>query len=543
MNSLLIKVERNHIDAVILNRRRVLVRYTLTDSDLDLIIQQYAPAFASVVLDTNWADCELFPVGELSFFDKFLLKRRLKQNNKQSNKVLIGPHLLWGQEAEDVAPSSFKFGAKSKSKSSKLVLTTCDISDRSKQILNQLIQNRIPVDKLDVMPRVILQNAAKHISTKWCCLVYKSGVHSSGGSNEYGHSTGALSYGTYEEGGHSITRNHLGSGYITTLAVSLNGQLVLVRDATKACESEIVQTFQYLGRTAYEDGDEVTILQEEGLNVVNAEDLSQKLNCCACGTFVRRTDSLTYLRNKYTQFLHGIFLVPKYAGRGAMVFGCVFFSLAVRNLHIVNAEQQRQEQFKYVGSVLPEKEISRLERQSHQKKMLDALLKYKTSQTWSQVHALPVLLSVFETMHKGQFLQSLICRVKNESLSFAVELSPSALYKGAHSEGGPNVEGSSTSGGRNSQQSFGKGEQAKNANSVSSILRGNSEEILARTKAGLQQHFDKQFVTSISTKGKNICLNIDYSNAKKAERPGNANAQRFQYYNLDSRFGQTTPHS
>jgi hypothetical protein len=453
-NWLLIQVESNITDVVVFNRRSVLIHYTLADTNLDLIIQQYSPAFVSLVLDTNWADCEFFPIDKLSLIDRFLLKRNLASRCQQEDKLQIGPLFIdekarhnaeLAREGDHDSPEPELFYERTSHDSKKFMVTTCDLSDSSKKILQQLTANHIPVRKMDILPRVIMQNARKRIPTKWACFVYKNAKYA-------------------------------------TISVSLYNKLVLVRDVMGACADEIIQTFQYLGRTAYANNDEITILQEDGLDVLDESRLLQELNCVEITTFSRRINRIKHFSNKCVRFLHNMYIWPKSACVGAVVLSSGLLALSLQNIYLANIEKQHQKIFKGVR-LLPPQEVVTLEKQSSCKKNVELLWTYKASQSWSKQHMLDVSMAALNTAHKGQFLQSMNCTEKDGRMQIAIVLSPSKLHSGE-----PN---------------------AKNARKCA-VLKNDSEIIADQVKVMLLQHFKQYFSTKATYDDINIQLNIYY---------------------------------
>jgi hypothetical protein len=368
---------RNEIDVTVFYMKRVVVKYTLVDPDIDVILQQYNPVSASVILDAIWGDCEFIPVGKLSRIDRYLLKKRLKHRNLDSNKIIIGPKIVERTTKDGKLEQNF-------------MVTTCDLSDASQSILNQLSENHIPLNKVDVMQRTILQ--AANVSTKWGCLMCRDAAY-------------------------------------VTLIIGMDNQLVMVRnlleDESEQYAREITQTFQYLSRTAYLEEDEITILQEEGIAPLS----NLSVNCKSVERFVVRQSSPKYLYHKRTRALHTAYLIPKISTCIAIALGAFLMPTSIRNLRTAQAEEERQKIFEKTNHLASEKELALLESRSSGQKILEKLCKYKFSLRWSEQNFLEALTFALETVHKGRFLQKLHCSTEENSVLLNINFSPADLYR------------------------------------------------------------------------------------------------------------------
>jgi hypothetical protein len=402
----------------------------LTDSDLDLILNKYNIAWASVVLDATVVDCEFVTVDNISLCDKFLLKKRLKQKSTTLDILHIGPKYI-------------KYNG-----NKRFAITTCNLSTVSQRILQQIIQGKIPIKNVDVAQNLVAKNAINdtHVSTKWCGVVFKNNEH-------------------------------------ITLAVYLRRHLVAVRDLKDA--SEILQTFQYLSRSVYIDGDSVTILQEKDL-ALDLHDVSSKLNCARFDSFLVNKDSPKYIYHPQTFFLHNVYLFPKYTSFTATSLSCFAVLGSLYNGSVFYQEKRNQALCTNGNNDYSlQNEMSLLEQQSNKKKMLITLSEYKATQSWAQQYSLPVLFSVFKAAHKGQFLHKIAGEIHGNNLVIIVKLSPYAIYK--------------------------NDDKRKTAN----ILQKYSEETSSMTKNALAENFDKEFTTTTEINNQNICLNVSLGELSK----------------------------
>ncbi|MDR2464611.1 MAG: hypothetical protein LBD36_03335 [Holosporales bacterium] len=443
MNNLSVYVEKNNIDISIYCSKRITVRYNSTDIDLDLILNKYNISWASVILDVTVVDCEFIPVDKLFFHDKFSLKKSLKKKSTTLETLLIGPKYI-------------KY-----SNNKKFALTTCNLSTASQRILQQIIQYKIPLRKVDIAQNLISRNAMKNasIKTKWCCVIYKSNEH-------------------------------------ITLAVYLNAHLVIVREVEDP--SEILQTFQYLSRSSYTAGDAITILHEKDLDWTLHESISTQLNCARFDSFIANRDFQQYIYHPKTSFLHNMYLLPKCTGLAAVSCSSLAILASIHNYYIFHSEKCNQVQSQNSTYCASQDEISLLENQLNQKKMLIALSEYKASQNWSQQYSLQVLFAVFAAAHKGQFLNMMSCEIHGTNLVITVELSPFAIYKDS------------------------------NKGRIVNILHKYSKETLAITKNALAENFDKTFNAKTEISSKNICLKISFSENDQRDQTY-ANVYRLQY--------------
>jgi hypothetical protein len=431
MNHLSVYVDKNTIDVSIYFNKRITVRYNLTDGDLDLILSKYKLSWASIVLDATVVDCEFIPVDKFSFYDKFLLKKRLKQKNTTVDTLFIGSKYIKHNDSK------------------KLALTTCNLSATSQHILKQIIQYKIPLRNVDVVQNLVAKNAinSAHVTTKWCGVVYKNNEH-------------------------------------ITLAVYLNTHLVTVRDLKDT--SEILQTFQYLSRSVYMDDDAITILQEKDLGLALRESIPSKLNCERFDSFVANKNCPKYIYHPKTSFLHNMYLLPKCAGLASVSFSGFAILTSLYNCYVFYDEKRSQRHTGNEMRCMSQEEISSLEHKSNQKKMLLTLSEYKASQSWSQQYSLDVLFSVFEVVHKGQFLNKMHCEIHGNNLVIMIDLSPFAVYKN------------------------------NNKGKIINILQKYRKEALTVIKNVLAENFDKTFSTKVDINSKNICLKISLNEINKS---------------------------
>ncbi|MDR0631376.1 MAG: hypothetical protein LBF66_02280 [Holosporales bacterium] len=479
MNSLLIHVKRDEIDVVVLKKKRVVVKYTLRDPDIDVILQQYGPVYASVEIDAIWGDCEFVPIGRLSQIDRYLLKKRLRQKSASLDKITIGPQLFDKATNEGQTERSF-------------LVTTCDISDMSQRVLRQLLEHRIPLNKVDVSQRQTLQ--AAHVSTKWECLMCRNANY-------------------------------------TTLIIGVDRHLVLVRNlmlgalegrlptgGERAADAsteqyvplgavysrEIAQTFQYLGRTIHIDDEEITILQEEGMEPPSGPELY----AANIAKFTGRRSPAKYLCQKQTRPLHTAYLIPKVASCIAVALGIFLLPVSIRNLQLVHEEGKRQQIFAKTSQPMSEEELSLLERRSLGQDSLEKLWQYKSSLRWSEQNGLEALIFALEALHKGRFLRKLRCVSDGSSIVLDIDLSPSDLYRDDI--------------------------RATEAD----VLKKHEGEILATTKREFMSKFNKpvQLKTKVSDSGISVAIEVGEKQLKSS-----VERQAPWYYRFDSNVSEVVP--
>jgi hypothetical protein len=480
MNSLLIHVKRNEIDVTVLNMKRVVVKYTLVDPDIGIILQQYGPVSASVMLDAVWADCEFIPVSKLSRIDRYLLRKRLKQKNSYPDKITIGPQLIEKTTKDGKLERNF-------------LLTTCELSDESQRILNQLLENHIPLNKVDMTQRMILQ--AANVSTKWGCLMCRNTPYLTliiGMDNQLVMVRNLVleNLDLLDNSEKSNETKHADKAIVNEKALSQANK-------SEIYSREIIQTFQYLGRTAYLKEDEITILQEEG--IAPLDDLS--LNCKNIARFAVRQSSPRYLQHNQTRVLHIAYLIPKIATSVAIALGILLIPTALHNLQITQTEKEHPELFAKTNNITSEKELSLLEARSSGQKNLEKLLQYRSSLRWSEQNLLGTLTFALEAVHKGRFLQNLHCGIDGDSVSLEIDLSPVDLYR-------------------------------NNINSTeASVLKRHEKEILATSKRDLISKFNKPVNLKTKLVEKNIYLRaiINETRTRLAEN------QAPWYYKFDSK--------
>jgi hypothetical protein len=495
VNSLFVQIKQNIADITVSNGKRVLVHYTLTDADIDLILQQHSPASASIILDADWGECEFVPADQLSFLDRYLVKKRLKQRHDDLGKFATRPKLICepkkvtdepydepvvesdnepngqpkNEELSDkvddkkIPPSAKKLANNSVQK--KICVTTYDISNMSQQIMRQLLQNRVPLNKVDIRQRVILRNA--NIPTRFGCLVYRSDNREDTSAHT-----------------RTLEPNKV------TIVVSMGNELILTRNVAQFCAEEITQTFQYIERTIHVTEDEITILLEDGIDEpmfpIKLQKNLQRFHCKYAGA--------RYLPHKKTRFLHCAYLAPLYAGGTAAALGVLLLLGSLGNWRAIHLEKEYQKMF--TTPLMSEAELSSLELKSNSQKKLTMLKKYKDTLHWGEQNFLPALAVATGTIHRGRFLQGLNCNVKRDTLSIKIEWSPSELYKES-------------------------GESAPN------ILKKHENEILSATKGAMITKFGKPLTINAKVKDKNICLHIILNETIKT--------QAFQYYEFECR--------
>lgn len=231
MNSLLIAVKKTGAELIVLRRRRAVLRtcLDLTCADLSLVVKNYAPAFATLILDAGHAETQFLPVDRLSWQDRFRLKARACQTSPSDGTLVLSPVFR-------------KVGAPQRTT---LVVTACELSPLSRNILETCIEMKIPLKAVDLRQRIILETALKRSSfkTQWACVLSED------------------------------------SPKRTTLSVWGQKHMVMVRSlpATANLQEEIVRTFQYLERTAYVPSEGITLFCEETLPQIDPRPLGEAL--------------------------------------------------------------------------------------------------------------------------------------------------------------------------------------------------------------------------------------------------------------------------
>lgn len=451
MNRLRLHVRKNGIDVSISQKNKTLIHYELdgTHTDLDFILQQYNPVSAVIILDVCHVDSKFIPVTRLSLYDRYSLKRRFKQSSSSFS------HLMLKIE-------SVKLG---KTQQKMFVLTTCELSQKSQQIMQQIIQHKIPLESVDIAPRLIPDQALKNIdvSTKWVCSLYENDS-------------------------------------CFTLSVFVHHHLLMVRNLAPLTEleNEIVETFQYLSREAYLPGENITILQQDKVPSISEAFVAEKLNCCVfkADSFTIILDNPSYLMQPQTCYLHRFYLWPRYAHFAAISFGSMALLTSLYNNYIVHIEKCKKNQIlsKYSSEydLTQDNLKQRFEKSEERKKLID-LWQYKVAQSWTQQHFFSVFLTTFEIIHRKQFLQTLLCEsiplksnpqkkrkeFPSTELSLKVVLSPTILYK-----------------------------DSINQNEMGNILKKYCIETVSLAKNMLSKKFDKQALIQGYVKKKDILLHI-----------------------------------
>lgn len=399
MNSLHIVVKKTGAELRVLRRRRVVLRTTLdlACADLGPIFESYIPAFATVILDAGHAESQFVPVDRLSWRDRFRLRQRASRTLPSSGTVVLPPVFR-------------KIGVSGKTA---LIVTACELSPLSRNLLEVLAEAQIPLKAVDLLQRCVLEAVLKKggIKTRWGCVLSED-----------------------ETGG-------------TMLTVWGHEHLVMVRSlpVTANLSEEVIQTFQYLGREAYAPEEGVTLFCQETLPQIDPRLLSEALGGpVVLGQSFIAPERLeaTYLPQPMADALHRNYVLPRGILCGAQAVAAVAALALPFNVAMLYQESARTTAFLKQYSqpsvcALQAAFQYHKDRAEKRRKWTD-LWVFNASQPAVRRGAFSLCATVLMTLQKTQFIRSLTCEVSQEDsanksgeaeLSLQVAASPVALYQ------------------------------------------------------------------------------------------------------------------
>lgn len=383
MNSLFITVKKTSIELALLKRRRVFLRTMLDPAcaDLALILRAYKPTYATVILDAGHAESQFLPVGRLSWADRLRLRRRAMAASPSASLIL--------------PPVCRMLGADSKPF---LVVTACELSPLSQNVLEALTRAKIPVKCLDLQPRLLLEQATRA---------------------SRGHPFGRRLNKEESAWSCALSENELG----VTMIIGGHGHLVMIRSLPLSTnwDEEIIQTFHYLEREVYVPSEGLTILKEEGgeltLNLrVIAEALGGPVTL---GRLAEASAEgalslpIRHLPHGLVDRLHRRYFIPNRLTQGAIAASLILAPLALYNGLAVHREKLQLETVVKKSYAQPsaralhatfQEQVARTQK----RRKWTNLWVYNASQTAFQRGFFPFYVALWETLQKTMFVQDFV---------------------------------------------------------------------------------------------------------------------------------------
>lgn len=401
MNSLRIVVRRTGAELTVFRRRRVFVRTPLDPAcaDLPSLLRRYKPAFVTAILDAGHAESQFLPVDRLSWRDRYRLKCRAGRT-PSSNGTLILPPVF-----RTVGTPGRKV----------LAVTACELSPLSRNILDALIGEKIPLKAVDLRQRVISSDILKQhpLKTKWACVLSEE-----------------------DAGG-------------TTLCVWGQGHMMMVRSLAPTADlgKEIVQTFQYLEREAYVPEEGITLFLENVMPQIDPRPLGESLGGpVVLGDAFATPERFPYVRHlpqPATASLHRSYLFPRSVMWGAQtvttmaVLTLPFYAVGLYREKVRTEAllaQQSQPSLQAFQAAFQEHTI----RSEKRKKWTD-LWVFNANQPAVRRGTFFLSATLLATLQKTQVVHSFECEVPEGSeakegnqearLSFQIVASPISLHQ------------------------------------------------------------------------------------------------------------------